>query len=95
MKRIPLLGEKEALSFLKKNNKSIIEAWENYKEQVGHSKNTQLDTVFEQMFKAWIFSNKKAITLLEKNPKKPRKYVKKTKAKDKKLKKTNSESHAK
>lgn len=81
------MGEKEALSFLKKNNKSIIKAWENYKKQVGHSNNSQLDAVFEQMFKAWMLSNKKAITLLEKSPKKPQKYIKKTKPKEKKSKK--------
>jgi len=62
-----LLGKKEALSFLKKNNASIIKAWEDYRKQVGHPENTQLDSVFEQMFKAWILSNKKAITLLEKS----------------------------
>jgi len=59
------LGKKEALSFLKKNNISIIKAWEDYRKQVGHPENTQLDNVFEQMFKAWILSNKKAISLLE------------------------------
>jgi hypothetical protein len=62
-----LLGKKEALSFLKKNNTSIIKAWEDYRKQVGHPVDTQLDTVFEQMFKAWILSNKKAISLLEKS----------------------------
>jgi len=62
------LGKKEALSFLKKNNTSIIKAWEDYRKQVGHPENTQLDSVFEQMFKAWILSNKRAISLLEKPP---------------------------
>ena len=65
-----LLGKKEALSFLKKNNISIIKAWEDYRKQVGHPENTQLDNVFEQMFKAWILSNKKAISLLEKTTRK-------------------------
>lgn len=72
-----LLGKKEALSFLKKNNISIIKAWEDYRKQVDHPVNTQLDSVFEQMFKAWILSNKKAITLLEKPSKTKR--IKKTK----------------
>jgi hypothetical protein len=71
-----LLGKKEALSFLKKNNESIIRAWESYKLQVGHSNNSQLDGVFEQMFKAWILSNKKTIALLEKTPKEARKSAK-------------------
>ena len=82
------MGEKEALSFLKKNNKSIIQAWENYRLQVGHSNNSQLDGVFEQMFKAWMLSNKKAIKLLEKtpkNPKKSRKITKITGSKSKKI----------
>jgi len=70
------LGKKEALSFLKKNNTSIIKAWEDYRKQVGHPENTQLDSVFEQMFKAWILSNKKAISLLEKAPTKSKKTVK-------------------
>lgn len=83
-----MLGEKEALSFLKKNNKSIIKAWENYKEQVGHSKNSQLDGVFEKMFKAWMLSNKKAIRLLEKSPKKTRKSKKTVKTKETKSKKS-------
>jgi hypothetical protein len=69
------LGEKEALAYLKKSNKSIIKAWENYTMQVGHSENTQLNAVFKQMFKAWTLSNQKAIDLLEdkskKNTKKP------------------------
>ena len=82
------MGEKEALSFLKKNNKSIIQAWENYKIQVGHSKNSQLDGVFEQMFKAWILSNKKTIRLLEKSTKKTRKSKKITKTKETRSKKT-------
>lgn len=62
------MGKKEALSFLKKNNSSILKAWEDYRNQVGHPENTQLDNVFEQMFKAWVLSNKKAISLLEKTP---------------------------
>jgi len=70
------LGKKEALSFLKKNNTSIIKAWEDYRKQLGHPENTQLDSVFEQMFKAWILSNKKAISLLEKTPTKSKKIVK-------------------
>jgi len=70
------LGKKEALSFLKKNNTSIIKAWEDYRKQVGHPENTQLDNVFEQMFKAWILSNKKAISLLEKTPTKSKKPMK-------------------
>ena len=65
------MGQKEALAFLKKNNKSIIKAWEDYKKQVGDS-DSQISDVFEKMFKAWLFSNKKAITLLEKKPRKPR-----------------------
>lgn len=59
------MGKKEALSFLRSNNKSILKAWESYKQQVGNSDNPQLNSVFEQMFKAWILSNKKAIRLLE------------------------------
>jgi len=82
-----MLGKKEALSFLKKNNKSIIQAWQNYKLQIGRSNNSKLDGVFEQMFKAWLLSNKKAITLLEKTPKKSQKS---TKTKD--LKPKNSKS---
>lgn len=81
------MGQKEALAFLKKNNKSIIKAWEDYKEQVGDS-DSQLSDVFEQMFKAWLFSNKKAITLLEKKPRKPR--TKKAKTISKKTKSTTS-----
>ncbi|MDH3277107.1 MAG: hypothetical protein OEL77_03635 [Nitrosopumilus sp.] len=81
------MGKKEALSFLKKNNKSIIQAWQNYKLQIGRSNNSKLDGVFEQMFKAWLLSNKKAITLLEKTPKKSQKS---TKTKD--LKPKNSKS---
>ena len=77
------MGQKEALAFLKKNNKSIIKAWEDYKKQVGDS-DSQLSDVFEKMFKAWLFSNKKAITLLEKKPRKPR--TKKTKTISKKIK---------
>ena len=59
------MGEKEALAFLKKSNKSIIVAWESYKLQIGHSENRQLNDVFRQMFKAWTLSNQKAIDLLE------------------------------
>jgi hypothetical protein len=62
------LGEKEALAFLKKSNKSIIVAWESYKLQIGHSENKQLNDVFKQMFKAWTLSNQKAIDLLENKP---------------------------
>ena len=71
-----MLGKKEALAFLKKNNLSIIKAWEDYRKQVGHPENTQLDNVFEQMFKAWIISNKKAISLLEKTTRKPKRAKK-------------------
>lgn len=60
-----LLGEKEALAFLKKSNKSIIAAWESYKVQIGNSENKQLNEVFRQMFKAWTLSNQRAIDLLE------------------------------
>ena len=70
-----MLGEKEALAFLKKSNKSIIVAWESYKLQIGHSENKQLNDVFRQMFKAWTLSNQKAIELLEN---KSVKIVKKT-----------------
>ncbi len=63
-----MLGEKEALAFLKKSNKSIIVAWESYKLQIGHSENKQLNDVFKQMFKAWTLSNQKAIFLLENKP---------------------------
>jgi len=70
-----LLGEKEALAFLKKSNKSIIVAWESYKLQIGHSENKQLNDVFKQMFKAWTLSNQKAIALLEN---KPTKIIQKT-----------------
>ncbi len=69
------MGEKEALAFLKKSNKSIIVAWESYKLQIGHSENKQLNDVFRQMFKAWTLSNQKAIDLLEN---KSAKIVKKT-----------------
>lgn len=62
------MGEKEALAFLKKSNKSIIVAWESYKLQIGHSENKQLNDVFKQMFKAWTLSNQKAIDLLENKP---------------------------
>ena len=55
------MGEKEALAFLKKSNKSLIVAWESYKLQIGHSENKQLNDVFRQMFKAWTLSNQKAI----------------------------------
>lgn len=60
-----LLGEKEALAFLKKSNQSIIAAWESYKVQIGTSENKQLNEVFRQMFKAWTLSNQRAIDLLE------------------------------
>jgi hypothetical protein len=64
------LGEKEALAFLKKSNKSIVQAWESYKLKIGNSENKQLNDVFRQMFKAWTLSNQKAIDLLEdKHPK--------------------------
>ena len=69
------MGEKEALAFLKKSNKSIIVAWESYKLQIGHSENKQLNDVFRHMFKAWTLSNQKAIDLLEN---KSVKIVKKT-----------------
>jgi len=59
------LGEKEALAFLKKSNKSIVQAWESYKLKIGNSENKQLNDVFQQMFKAWTLSNQKAIDLLE------------------------------
>jgi len=65
------MGEKEALAFLKKSNKSIVKAWESYKLQIGSSENVQLNDVFKQMFKAWTLSNQRAIDLLEnKKPKK-------------------------
>ena len=64
------MGEKEALAFLKKSNKSIVQAWESYKLKIGNSENKQLNDVFKQMFKAWSLSNQKAIDLLEdKHPK--------------------------
>lgn len=69
-----LLGEKEALAFLKKSNKSIVLAWESYRLQIGNSQNKQLNDVFRQMFKAWTLSNQKAIDLLE-NKHKPAKKV--------------------
>lgn len=59
------MGEKEALAFLKKSNKSILAAWESYRLQIGNSQNKQLNDVFKQMFKAWTLSNQKAIDLLE------------------------------
>ena len=59
------MGEKEALAFLKKSNKSIIDAWESYKLQIDNSQNKQLNDVFRQMFKAWTVSNQRAIDLLE------------------------------
>ncbi len=81
------MGEKEALAFLKKSNKSIILAWESYKLQIGHSENKQLNDVFKQMFKAWTLSNQKAIDILEN---KHTKTVKKTPIpKDKKSVKNN------
>lgn len=69
------MGEKEALAFLKKSNKSIVQAWESYKLKIGNSENKQLNDVFQQMFKAWTLSNQKAIDLLEN---KHQKIVKKT-----------------
>ncbi|MCE9617317.1 MAG: hypothetical protein K8Q88_02995 [Nitrosarchaeum sp.] len=69
------MGEKEALAFLKKSNKSIVQAWESYKLKIGNSENKQLNDVFKQMFKAWSLSNQKAIDLLEN---KHTKTVKKT-----------------
>ena len=69
------MGEKEALAFLKKSNKSIVQAWESYKLKIGTSENKQLNDVFKQMFKAWTLSNQKAIDLLEN---KHQKVVKKT-----------------
>jgi predicted transcriptional regulator len=85
------LGEKEALAFLKKSNKSIIKAWENYKSQIGHSEHTKLNDVFKQMFKAWTLSNQKAIDLLED---KHKKIVKKTQiTKEKKPEKINQKSN--
>ena len=71
------MGEKEALAFLKKSNKSIVKAWESYKTQIGSSENVQLNDVFKQMFKAWTLSNQKAIDLLEN--KKTKKIVPKEK----------------
>ena len=81
------MGEKEALAFLKKSNKSIVQAWESYKLKIGNSENKQLNDVFRQMFKAWSLSNQKAIDLLEnKHPK----TIKKTPIpKDKKSGKNN------
>ena len=82
-----MLGEKEALAFLKKSNKSIVQAWESYKLKIGNSENKQLNDVFQQMFKAWTLSNQKAIDLLEN---KHQKIVKKTPIlKDKKPGKNN------
>ena len=82
-----MLGEKEALAFLKKSNKSIAYAWESYKLKIGNSENKQLNDVFKQMFKAWTLSNQKAIDLLEN---KPEKIVKKPlMPKDKKSVKNN------
>ena len=81
------MGEKEALAFLKKSNKSIVQAWESYKLKIGNSENKQLNDVFRQMFKAWTLSNQKAIDLLEN---KHTKTVKKTPIlKDKKSGKNN------
>ena len=81
------MGKKEALEFLKKSNKSIIKAWENYKLEIGRTENTKLDDVFKQMFKAWTLSNQRAIDLLENRSKKNQK-TKTTRAK--KITKTNS-----
>lgn len=75
-----LLGEKEALAFLRKSNQSLVAAWESYKLQIGASENKQLNEVFRQMFKAWTLSNQKAIDLLEnKNRSKKNKDKKSTK----------------
>ncbi|MDO8641921.1 MAG: hypothetical protein Q7R33_10385 [Nitrosarchaeum sp.] len=82
-----MLGEKEALAFLKKSNKSLVQAWESYKLKIGNSENKQLNDVFKQMFNAWSLSNQKAIDLLED---KHTKTVKKTPIpKDKKSGKNN------
>ncbi len=67
------MGKKEALTFLKNSNKSIIKAWENYKLEIGRTENTKLDDVFKQMFKAWTLSNQRAIDLLENRSKKNQK----------------------
>ena len=67
------MDKKEALAFLKKSNKSIIKAWENYKLEIGREENTKLDDVFKQMFKAWTLSNQRAIDLLESRPTKNQK----------------------
>ncbi|MBI5859973.1 MAG: hypothetical protein HZB73_04660 [Nitrosarchaeum sp.] len=75
------MGEKEALAFLKKSNKSILDAWESYKLQIGNSQNKQLNDVFKQMFKAWTLSNQKAIDLLENKPAKTVKKIPITKEK--------------
>ena len=81
------MGEKEALAFLKKSNKSLVHAWESYKLKIGNSENKQLNDVFKQMFHAWSLSNQKAIDLLEN---KHTKTVKKTPIpKDKKSGKNN------
>ena len=80
------MGEKEALAFLKKSNKSIVLAWESYRLQIGNSQNKQLNDVFKQMFKAWTLSNQKAIELLENKYPKP---AKKTISKEKKPVKNN------
>ena len=67
------MGKKEALEFLKKSNRSIIKAWENYKHEIGRTENTKLDDVFKQMFKAWTLSNQRAIDLLENRSQKSQK----------------------
>lgn len=74
-----MLGEKEALAFLKKSNKSIAEAWKSYNLQIGSSQNKQLNDVFKQMFKAWTLSNQKAIDLLENKHKPVKKTIQKEK----------------
>lgn len=79
------MGKKEALAFLKKSNKLIIKAWENYKLEIGRTENTKLDDVFKQMFKAWILSNQRAIDLLE--PRSKKNHKTKT-TKDKKISKS-------
>ena len=78
------MGKKEALEFLKNNNKSIIKAWEKYKLETGRTENTKLDDVFKQMFKAWTLSNQRVIDLLE------NKYNRKTKSKTRKKPKPTS-----
>lgn len=68
------MGEKEALAFLKKSNKSLTDAWDSYVIQNSDSKNKQLNDVFKHMFKAWRLSNQRAIDILE-NKHKPAKKI--------------------